>query len=80
MTCSEFTEFLHAYLDGALAPAEAEEFDRHLKVCEDCVNYMDSYSRAVAIGKAVFGDPGGELPDDVPEDLIRAILESRTKE
>ena len=77
MTCSEFTEFLDRYIDGDLPPEEAREFERHLGVCRECVRYLDTYKRAVELGKDAFGGAGKELPEDVPEDLIRAILAAR---
>lgn len=77
MTCSEFTEFLDRFIEADLSPEEAAEFERHLVVCEQCVNYLDTYRRAVAMGKAVFGEPEKDLPEQVPEDLIKAILAAR---
>jgi len=77
MTCSEFTEFLDAYLARELTAAEVSEFDRHLVVCQACVNYLATYRKTVELGKAAFGKPDEEVPPGVPEDLVRAILASR---
>jgi anti-sigma factor RsiW len=76
MTCREFAEFLDAYLDGALAPEEVAEFERHLAVCQHCVAYLDTYRRTV---ESVRGLHEGEaqVPDDVPEELVQAILAAR---
>lgn len=78
MTCSEFTEFLDRYLDGDLPPEEAREFERHLVVCRMCVAYLETYKQTVEMGKAALGGADGdEVPADVPEDLVKAILASR---
>ncbi len=76
MKCREFTEFLMAYLDGEL-PADARSaFEYHLHGCQSCVNYMESYQATVALGRAACREDA-ELPDDVPEALVRAILAAR---
>jgi len=79
MTCSEFSEFLDAYLAGELAPVEREEFERHLAACKHCVDYLATYEQAVKLGKAAFEKPDREVPEKVPEDLVRAILAARKK-
>lgn len=78
MTCREFAEFLDAYLRGELAPAERAEFERHLVVCEACVNYLASYRETVRLAQLAFTDEA--LPADVPEDLVRAILAARKRD
>ena len=78
MTCREFAEFLDAYLRGELAPAERDEFERHLVVCVACVNYMAGYRETVRLAQLAFADEA--LPDDVPEDMVRAILAARKRD
>jgi len=77
MTCRELTDFIHAYLDRELPEAEAAEFERHLALCEPCVCYMDSYRRTLDLCKSAYGEEREIPPDDVPEELIRAILAAR---
>jgi anti-sigma factor RsiW len=79
MTCREFSEFLDAYLAGELSRAEREEFQRHLDVCKQCVDYLATYEQAVKLGKAAFERPDGDVPEKVPEELVRAILAARRK-
>jgi hypothetical protein len=38
---------------------------------------MNTYRETIALGKAAFRDPDAAVPGDVPEDLIKAILEVR---
>lgn len=74
ITCRELTEFLHLYLDGDLPPEGAAEFERHLSVCEACVNYLSTYKKAIALGKAACGDPESPVGAEVPRELVGAIL------
>lgn len=75
-TCRELIDFLMDYLDGELAPRVHELFDEHLAVCGDCRAYLDSYRETVKMAVAVCGEGEG-LPDDVPEDLVEAILKAK---
>jgi anti-sigma factor RsiW len=78
MNCREFTEFLHDYLLGGLVHAE---FDRHLAECPSCVAYLDSYKKTMQLARDAF--PSAEdapPPSDAPEELIQAILRSRSRD
>jgi hypothetical protein len=52
-------------------------FEWHQRLCRECREYLAAYQRTVELGQAAFSEPGDKLPDDVPEDLIKAILKSR---
>lgn len=77
MNCQECSEFILRYLEGELAADEHSSFELHLDRCPPCRLYLDQYTLTVKAGKAACAesDPGG--PGDVPEELIRAILQSR---
>jgi anti-sigma factor RsiW len=75
ITCRQLITFLHAYLDGELSADEAAEFDRHLAVCPSCVAYIATYKATVALARGTSN--GEELPEAVPEELVRAILAAR---
>jgi anti-sigma factor RsiW len=77
ITCQELIGFLHLYLTGELPPERREEFERHLRVCPSCVTYIQTYRDAIALGKATgpeLNEPAGQ---DVPEELVAAILKAR---
>ncbi len=76
LTCRELFEFLADYADGELEPAERERFEEHMAVCPHCVEYLDTYRKTIELA-AASRQPQDSIPDDVPEDLIRAILASR---
>lgn len=72
LTCRELVDFLQSYLDGELPAAERAAFEAHLAICPDCVEYLDNYRQAVALGRACCDEP---CPD-LPERLVQAVLDS----
>jgi len=80
LTCREFIDFIMSWLDGELEPAVRRSFAEHLEMCPDCVDYLDSYERTVALGKAAWDAPSdAEVPDEVPEELVQAVLAARRR-
>lgn len=77
MTCRDLVDFLMAYLDGDLPEDQRARFETHLSVCPACVVYMNTYIETVRLGKAACATLEGPVPDDVPEELVRAILAAR---
>ena len=41
MTCERSQTLLHGYLDGELDPLRAEEFERHLENCSQCIAQLE---------------------------------------
>jgi predicted anti-sigma-YlaC factor YlaD len=76
MTCREFIEFLLEYLLGTV---DRERFDAHLAECDSCVSYLKTYQEAVRMGRIALSEGEDLLPEEPPEDLVRAILASRGK-
>jgi anti-sigma factor RsiW len=66
-----------AYLDGELSPETNAEFERHLSICPNCTAYLSNYRNTISLGRQAFTDDDTDLPDDVPDDLVKAILASR---
>lgn len=77
MTCRELADFIADYLSGELPPDTRGQFERHLNVCPNCVAYLSNYRDAIALGRRAFADDEAAVPDDVPNDLVKAILASR---
>ncbi|ASJ73556.1 anti-sigma factor family protein [Granulosicoccus antarcticus] len=77
LTCRQFEDFILAYLDGELTRKQVAMFEMHLLVCRECRDYLASYKRTVEINKVVLGLPDDAVPDEVPADLIAAILKSK---
>jgi anti-sigma factor RsiW len=80
VTCREFAEFIMEYLDGELPTDVHTPFESHISRCPACDRYLRQYQATVAAGKAAFLQcEENEVPADVPEELISAILESRKR-
>jgi anti-sigma factor RsiW len=69
-----FAEFLDGYLSGELPPAVLASFEHHLRLCVNCVRYLEQYRQSIALGRGAFEPSSAEAPADVPADLIRAML------
>ncbi len=78
ISCAEFESFILDYLDNNLTPAQRGTFERHIAACGACHDYLDGYRQTVALGRAVFAAPEAEVPREVPEELVEAILKART--
>lgn len=77
LTCRELTDFLSRHVEGALGPHERKAFERHLAMCRPCRAYVDSYRTTLELGRSAFAEPDAPVPDEVPEELVTAILEAR---
>lgn len=77
ITCVEFEEFVLQYLDGELPEKQRLVFELHLRLCRECRDYLAAYKRSMEITGAVSKQPDAPLPSEVPEDLIKAILDAR---
>ena len=79
ITCREFEAFIHDYLAGELPAPKVRVFEWHLKLCRECREYLAAYRSSIEMGRRALGAPDAAPPDDVPEDLIRAILDARDR-
>ena len=79
MTCREFADFMLDYIAGQLPAESAALFERHLSRCPKCPKYFEQYKATIAAGKSAFDSPDEQVPADVPEDLIQAILAVKPK-
>jgi len=77
MTCRDLITFLHRYLEDDLSVEEQDRFNEHLAICPDCVAYINNYQATVRLAKATLLHDEDPVPDDVPEDLVTAILSVR---
>ena len=79
MTCREFADFMMDYLSGELSSESRAEFDHHLSVCSNCRRYLASYQETVKLGKRAFEDDDANVPAQVPDELVKAILAARPR-
>jgi anti-sigma factor RsiW len=79
MTCRECIEFLMDYMSQELPEDTREVFERHIKACPDCVAYLTTYRETIVLCRESFRVADEEVPADVPEDLVQAILAAQRK-
>lgn len=77
MTCKEFEDFVQTYIDEDLPAQQQAVFERHIRFCRECREYLAAYRRTIEVGRSVLTNTENPVPEDVPEDLINAILEAR---
>jgi anti-sigma factor RsiW len=79
MTCREFVEFLMDYLSQDIPADSREIFERHINACPDCVQYLATYKQTIVLCREAFDVKEEEIPAEVPEDLVQAILAAQRK-
>ena len=79
LTCRGFVEFLDDYLAGALSERERSSFAGHLAACPSCVAYMKTYEASIRLAKGALQRSEVTVPEDVPADLVRAVLAASKK-
>jgi predicted anti-sigma-YlaC factor YlaD len=78
LTCREIVELVTDYLEGALAPGDRLEFERHLVWCSWCRDYLDQMRTTIELtGEAAEAEP----PSPLREQLLDAFRDwKRTRE
>jgi anti-sigma factor RsiW len=79
MTCRELADFIADYLAGEIPSETRRQFDHHLSLCPNCVNYLTQYKATVELGRRAFEDTDGDVPAEVPEELVKAIIAARKR-
>ena len=77
MTCREFTAFIVDHVEGKLPKRVAEEFDDHLSVCPTCRTYLMNYRHTIVLARE--SETSDEIPEDVPAELVEAVLAARRR-
>ena len=76
LSCREFTDFLNAYVEDELPPERQHVFERHLEICADCRNYLQSYRQTMKLSVLALTGESSLLPQALPEELILAVLKA----
>lgn len=73
LTCDELRALLGDHHDGELAAEKHESFQLHLKGCQECGYYLESYTHTVTVVKKL--PRCGPLPAAVEAKLREALKE-----
>lgn len=77
ITCEELDNFICDYLDQRLPADQLKIFEHHLELCEVCRDYLDEYRNTIELERRLLSSPEAAPPDEVPEDLVQAVLAAR---
>jgi len=78
ISCEVFETFVLDYLEGELPAAKRRVFERHLKLCRECRDYLTAYQASLDLAKLGMKEAEKRVDlSDVPEDLVKAVLAAR---
>ena len=75
LTCEEVDSFIFDFHEGSLSYSEGLKFKLHLSMCRECRDYVSKYKDTIRNAQTKFIKPN--QIENVPEDLMQAILKSR---
>jgi len=76
VTCRQFDAFIADYLDGNLNERQQKIFRAHMEVCPMCRAHFETYVSTYQLSKKMFGTGAEPVPEDVPEELVLAVLDA----
>ena len=77
ITCEAFEDFILAYLEDELTGRQKFVFEMHLKLCRECREYLAAYRASMELAKQSSVPNSGDLPQEVPEDLVAPVMAAR---
>jgi len=80
LTCRDLVEFMMDYLSNELPDDTRTIFERHLTACPHCVRYLKTYQPTLTLCREAFDVPDAEVPAEIPEALVQAILAAQRKQ
>ncbi|MEZ5288757.1 MAG: zf-HC2 domain-containing protein [Vicinamibacterales bacterium] len=77
LTCRACADFLAEYLNGEMADDVRASFETHLDRCRNCKAYLDQYAAVIKAGRSACERENQRAAAALPEELVRAILDTR---
>lgn len=74
ITCGQFEAFIIDYHEGDLPQTQREDFERHMSLCGRCRNSVEGYRKVIELNRQLFAGQDGPLPDDVPDQVVAAVV------
>ena len=72
-TCKEISDLGVAFLTDKLTPKIKKDFQGHMKICPDCVNFLNTYKKTIRLTGTL--DPR-QMPARVRDNIL-AFLRTR---
>ena len=73
--CREITDLLLDYMTGELDPETVSAFQDHLRLCPDCVAFLNTYKKTVQVTRSLRYE---SIPAEL-EGRVRRFLRQRMK-
>ena len=77
--CKSLEKFVVEFLDDQLPAQTRTAFLKHIKECEHCDEYLQSYRKTINLSKAALTDNISAEKSEIPEKLVEAILAASRK-
>jgi Putative zinc-finger len=62
------TDLVFDYLNDKLSPNVKRDFQQHLQICPDCVNFLNTYKKTVSVTRSI-------RPEEIPPRVRNNILD-----
>ena len=69
LRCEDLVELVTDYLEGSLSRRDRRRFDRHIKLCNGCRQYLEQV-------RGVIGEASRLTPEALPEPLRDNLLKA----
>ena len=66
-TCKQMTDLVFDYLNDKLSPNVKRDFQQHLRICPDCVKFLNTYKKTVSVTRSI-------RPEGIPPRVKNNIL------
>jgi|GEM_PF-577736 anti-sigma factor RsiW len=53
VSCKTITDLIWKYVSNRLGPTLKREFEKHLRICPDCVNFLNTYKKTVSLAPSI---------------------------
>lgn len=80
ITCQQFENFVYDYHEGLLPEKQLHRFEFHMHICPMCESALKTYVRTVKLTGQLFDEKDADVPAEVPQELINAMLAARQKD
>ena len=67
-SCKQITDLVVDYLNDELSPKLKRDFEKHLRICPDCVSFLNTYKKTVSITCSI-------RPNEIPPVVRNNILD-----
>jgi len=74
LTCKQFDEFMIDYIEGNLPLWQKISCGLHVRMCRKCARFVEQYKRIILLEKNAYLEPDNSIPEEIPEELLKAAL------